>query len=50
MEYLEKNGMEKYKNIFGYNLEQIYDFCYNKDDIENILNEQNITKSENNNI
>ena len=50
MEYLEKNGMEKYKNIFGYNLEQIYDFCYNKDDIENILNEQNMTKSENNNI
>jgi len=50
MEYLEKNGMEKYKNIFGYNLEQIYDFCYDKDDIENILNEQNITKSENNNL
>ena len=46
MEYIIKNGMEKYKNIFGYNLEQLYDFCYNKDDIENILMEQNKTKSE----
>ena len=46
MEYLEKNRLENSKNIFSYNLEQIFDFCYNKDDIENILKELDKTKND----
>jgi hypothetical protein len=46
MEYLEKNRLQNYKKIFGYNLEQLYDFCYNKDDIENIMMEQDKTKND----
>ena len=46
IEYMGKNGLNKYKNIFGYNLEQIYNFCYNKDDIESILIEQDKTKND----
>ena len=43
-EYMLKNGLNKYKNFFEFNLEQIYDFCYNKDDLENIVVEQDKTK------
>ena len=44
-EYLENDEIKKYKNIFELNIEQLYDFCYNKDEIENILNEQDQTKN-----
>ena len=39
-DYLENYGLDKYKNIFEYNLEEINDFCYNSDEIENILKEK----------
>ena len=45
-EYLENNEIKKYKNFFDYDLEQLYDFCYNKNEIENILNEQDKTKND----
>ena len=45
-EYLENNEIKKYKNFFDYDLDQLYDFCYNKDEIENILNEQDKTKND----
>ena len=41
-----KNGLNKYKNFFEFNLEQIYDFCYNKDALENIVVEQDKTKKD----
>ena len=46
MEYMEKNGLNNYKNIFTFNLQQIFDYCYNKDEIENIIAEQNKTNTE----
>ena len=37
IEYIERNKMDKYKKIFGFDLDNIYDFCYNKDDIDKLL-------------
>ena len=37
IEYIERNKMDKYKKIFGFDLVNIYDFCYNKDDIDKLL-------------
>ena len=45
VEYLIKNNLQKYKNIFNYNLEQLYDFCYTKDGIEILIGEKNKTKN-----
>ena len=46
MDYLENNGLNKYKNIFEFDLAKLYDFCYNNDDsIENILLEREVTNN-----
>ena len=40
-DYLENNGLENYKNFFEYNLEEINNYCYNNDEIEKILKDNN---------
>ena len=48
LDYLENNSLEGYKNIFEYNLEEIIEFCYNNDDIENILKEKIYSSNDDN--
>ena len=40
-DYLENNRLNKYKNLFEHKLEEINNFCYNSDELENILNQKN---------
>ena len=46
LDYLENNGLGKYKNIFELNLEKLYNFGYNNNDIENLSIEQDKTHND----
>ena len=40
IKYLEENKLERYKKIFQFNLSQVFNYCNNNDNLENIFREE----------